>query len=199
MEKEYSAGMASHSTWFNEFREYIHLRNSGADDDDIRDMVEQENIFNASSIARGKRMYGVLKRRVNILGEEILPLFFYLDVFNQQVVNVVAIMLEQRIFQEFMIEVYAEKLLTGQLDLNQKDYREFWQKKMASTEKTNKWTEQTIKRLSRSFRQVLIDSQFIKENGNKDIIVRPVVDFRLQDWFTYSKLNMILFAVTGGN
>lgn len=191
--------MVKHPFWFNEFKEYINLKNAGVSDEEIKEMVENENIFSCSSPGRAKMQYGVLKRRVNKLKDEYLMLFPKLDVTNQQLLNIISIIKNERIFREFMEEVYAQKLITGQLDISQSDYRGYWKEKQAIIPEVAKWTEITIKRLSSAFRNYLLMAQLIRQTENGDEVIRPLIDLYLKDMLKLNNELDIIYALTGGD
>lgn len=191
--------MVKHPFWFNEFKEYIDLKNAGVLDEEIKGMVENENVFSCSSPNRAKMQYGVLKRRVNEMKVEYLILFPKLDVTNQQLLNIISIIKNERIFREFMMEVYAQKLIIGQFDISQSDYRSYWQEKQAIVPEVAKWTELTIKRLSSTFRNYLLMGQLIRQTANGDEVVRPLIDSYLKEMLKLNNDLDIIYALTGGD
>lgn len=190
--------MVKHPFWFNEFKAYINLKNAGVLDEEIKKMVENDNFFSCSSPARAKMQYGVLKRRVNKLEDEYLLLFPKLDVTNQQLLNIISIIKNERVFRDFMVEVYAQKLIMGQRDISQLDYRGYWQEKQATILEVGKWTEGTIKRLSSTFRNYLLMGQLIRQTEERDEVMRPLIDFYLMDMLKLNNEFDIIYALTGG-
>lgn len=191
--------MVKHPFWFNEFKAYIDLKNKGFSDKEIKEMVEKENVFSCSSPDRAKMQYGVLNRRVNQLGDEYLTLYPRLDVTNQQLLNVISIIKNERIFRDFMEEVYAQKLITGQTDLSQLDYRSYWQEKQATVQEVAKWKEITIKRLSSTFRNYLLMAQLIRQTEKGDEVVGPLIDPYLSDMFKLKNERDIIYIFGGGS
>lgn len=191
--------MVKHPFWFNEFKEYINLRNVGILDEEIKEMVESENVFSCSSPDRAKAQYGVLKRRINIIGNDYLILFPKLDVNSQQLLNIISIIKNERIFREFMEEVYAQTLITGQNNITQLDYRSYWQEKQATVPEVARWTEGTIKRLSSAFRNYLLMGRLIRQTDKGDEVVRPLIDLYLSDMLKLNNELDIIYILTGGD
>src|SRR5699024_12196735 len=110
---EYSAGNVSTGFWFNEFRKYNELIKEGFTDKKIREKQKEENIFLAPSVTYGSRKIGKVSQRTKALSEQLFNLFFEVDINNQKIINLLGIMMTDRLFFEYVYEVYRQNIIMG--------------------------------------------------------------------------------------
>lgn len=109
----YSAGLISQSFWFVEIKKIIKLMDDGKSEEEIKKMCINENLFGASKEYRAKRIYGYIWNRTKRLDKTLISLFCSSDLSTQKVINLIAILRSDRLFFEFMFEVYREKNILG--------------------------------------------------------------------------------------
>lgn len=177
---QYSASMVSHSFWFNEFSQYLELKEQGNNDDDIRYLAIEENLFQQQSTARALRMVQTLKRRVNVLDENYFDLFSSLDLTNQKLINLSASLQLDPLFDEFLYEVYRNELILGDAKLYSYEVEAFFSQKQVENPKVASWTEQTTRRLARTFKAFLREADLLEDQGDYDQVKRPLLDTRLE-------------------
>lgn len=177
---QYSASMITHSFWFNEFSQYLELREQGISDDDIREMSVGENYFQQQSKARSLDMVRVVKQRVDTLDDDYFDLFPSLDMANQKLVNLVASVKCNQLFDDFMYEVYRSELLLGDAKLHSYEVEAFFNQKQVDSPQIAAWTEQTVRRLSGTFKTFLREADLLENQGDYDLVKRPLLDTRLE-------------------
>ncbi|NLR09719.1 MULTISPECIES: DUF1819 family protein [Lactobacillaceae] len=176
----YSASMITHSFWFNEFSQYLALRSQGISDDDIRLMSVEENYFQQRSTARARDMVRTIKRRVSVLDEDYFDLFPSLDLANQKLINLISVLKINQLFDDFMYEVYRSELLLGDAKLHSYEVEAFFNQQQVANEQISKWTEQTIHRLAGTFKTFLREADLLEDQGDFDLVKRPLLDTRLE-------------------
>jgi len=177
---QYSASMVSHSFWFNEFSQYLELKEQGNNDDDIRYLAIEENLFQQQSTARALRMVQTLKRRVNVLDEDYFDLFSSLDLTNRKIINLSASLQLDPLFDEFLYEVYRNELILGDAKLYSYEVEAFFSQKQVENPKVASWTEQTTRRLASTFKAFLREAGLLEDQGDYDQVKRPLLDTRLE-------------------
>ena len=113
VEETYSAGLISQSFWFVEMKKVIKLIDDGKSEEEIKKMCIEENLFGAAKEYRAKRIYGYIWNRAKRLDKTLIDLFCTSDLATQKVINLIAILRSDRLFFEFMFEVYREKNIFG--------------------------------------------------------------------------------------
>lgn len=145
---KYSAGAVSKGFWFQAFKKYNELLNKGLTDEEIKIKQEKENILMAPSEDYGKKMINEVSRRTQSLPESIRSMFFKLPVSDQKILNLLGLMMTDRLFFEFMYEVYREKIIIGNLEFDNSNIRIFLNNKSEQSERVENFTSQTKKRLA---------------------------------------------------
>ena len=181
---KYSAGAVKFSFWFMEFRKEVQLLEKGKSFDDIKKLNDEENIFGASTPARAKMIYSTITARIKSLDESFYPLFVDSDVSTQKLFTMAATLAHDTLFFDFVYEVMREKLIIGNNVLTDADFSIFFKNKQEQYEEVEKFTEATIKRLSRSYKTMLFEAGIIDDNnGAKERqIIKPVLDPVLKHW-----------------
>ena len=185
--KEYSAGAVSKSFWFSEFRKYNELIHEDFTDKEIKELQKERNIFLASSYSIGIRTLNEVSRRWKILPDDFNVSFQKLSIDSQRYINLLGIIMTDRLFFEFMYEVFREKLLIKSLILEEKDFRLFFSNKSIQSDKVNSLTEQTKKRLIGTYKNYLRESNLIYDENKEIRINPPILDFDLEELFNNNK------------
>lgn len=86
-----------------------------------------------------------------------------------------------RLFFEFMYEVYREKLIIGNLQFDDSNTRVFIKNKSEQSEKVANFTPQTKKRLIGEYKTYLNMAGLLVENNNRLMIKKPILDINLEE------------------
>ena len=196
MEK-YSSGLVSESFWFIEFKKIIKLRNDGKSWDDIRDLCLNDNLLGISKEYRAKRIYGYLKNRVGVLDEGLINIFMNADLSTQKLINIIAIAKKNRLFYEFLYEVYRENVLLGAIELIDSDINIFFKNKQDQDEDIGKWTDVTFRRLRSTYMNFLTDAGLLTVSEKQRRVTPPILDIWLENYLKDNDENRILKAIRG--
>jgi len=194
---QYSATMVSQSFWFSEFKQYIDLVNDGQTASEIREQVVDRNAFQQSTAARAQDMFNTVKRRVTILDADYLELFSTLDVASQKLVNLISIMKLDRLFDEFLFEVYRDELVLGDSQLHDYEVEAFFSRKQAENAQIATWTDETIERLIRIFKTFLREAGLMSNQGNYDQVKRPLLNLSLESMLQVKDERRVLTVLLG--
>ena len=195
--KKYSSGLISQSFWFIEIKKIIKLISEGKTDEEIKKICLEENLFGTSNEYRAKRMYGYIWKRVKCLDKNILELFLKSDISTQKIINLIAILKNDRLFFEFMFEVYREKIILGSTNMENSDISIFFRNKDIQSEEIAKWTDITKKKLTCIYTNFLMDANLL--TGKDKEITPPVLDISLEQYLKLSGDEILIKAITGVN
>jgi hypothetical protein len=195
--KEYSAGAVKLSFWFAEFSKVLGLLCDGMNMSEIKIAAENENIFSAATSARSKQIYSTVSMRVNSLPDSFYTIFHKATIESKRIFNLISIMATDTLFFDFMYEVYREKLMLGDTVLADMDIRVFFHDKQEQSEKVAKWTDETIARLQKSYKAWLSDAGLIDHSIGDRKIIKPFIDYDLEELLMQNNMKPILDALTG--
>lgn len=171
---EYSAANVSKGFWFNEFRKYNELFQDGQIEKEIRQLQKDENIFLAPSESYGTKKVGEVARRTRTLPQEIIDLFFQVNLVDQKIINLLGIMMTDRLFFEYVYEVYRPNLIMGSEIFEDSDVRIFFKNKSEQSEKVNSFSESAKKRLAGAYKTYLKEANLLVEKDGQ-LLNNPII------------------------
>lgn len=197
--KAYSAGAVKYSFWFMEFRKTVELLQKGHSLSEIKQMNEEENLYGASTKARGKQIYCTVTARIRSLDPSFYPLFRESDLATQKLFALTAALEHDRLFFDFMYELVREKMILGIDELSDADIRIFFKTKQEQSEKVASYEEYTLHRLGSSYKTQLYEAGLLDGNRAKPTrrILRPILDRTLEQWLQDQHMEPMIKALTG--
>ena len=201
MEEKYNAGLMSQSFWFIEFKKIVQLYHEDNDYDEIKRQCLEENLFGAINPYRGKRMGGYLLTRLKSMDKRLIEIFVNADIATQKLINLVTVMNTNRLFFEFVYEVYRNKLLIGESSIDLKDCNIFFSQKESQNDDIASWNETTRKRLKSLFLNFLIEADLVKwtdDKKQKRAVNRVFITTELENYLKSTNISMYK-AIAGVN
>ena len=197
IQETYSAGLISQSFWFVEMKKVIKLIDDGKSEEEIKKMCIDENLFGAAKEYRAKRIYGYIWNRAKRLDKTLIDLFCTSDLATQKVINLIAILRSDRLFFEFMFEVYREKNILGIPIIEDADVNIFFKNKEIQSEDIAAWTDGTKRRLRSIYFNYLTDANLLTVVDKKKTITPPILDVALERYLEACGESVIIKAITG--
>ena len=195
--KEYSAGAVKLSFWFVEFRKVVELLNEGKKLEEIRTLAMSENLFAAPTTLRANQIYHTVTGRIKALDESFIPLFVRSDLATQKLFALIAAMVYDTLFFDFVYEVIREKMILGSNELADSDVRVFFKDKQQQNEKVAGWTDATLVRLGRCYKTMLYEAGIIDKSKTARKILRPILDPELVRWLEQNDMGIYVKALAG--
>lgn len=199
LKNDYSAGMVSRPFWFIEFKKVMVLLDQGLTYDEIKRISLEENLFGVPKIYRAKETYNTVSRRAKALDNKLIKLFCSTDLSSSKVLAMLAVIKTDRLFFEFMYEVYREKVMFGVTALEDRDMNIFLKNKQMQSEKVAAWKDCTLDKLKNSYVNYLSDSGLISRAGSVKNITPPVLDIAVEQYLLDHDMKQYLSALTGVN
>ena len=194
---KYSTGLTSSSFWFIESRKVAELILDDYSREEILDLALEENIFQVETEKRVKDIGNIIFRRFNSFSEDLLEYFLRTDINSAKVFVLISILKDDKLFFEFMYEVFREHIILGDFTLRPKDYDKFFDEKSYQSEEITGWSEETIERLKGIFKTMLSEAGVLESYGEDRQILVPFVDLRLKNMLIENGLGPYYYAITG--
>lgn len=194
---QYSAGIMAQSFWFSEFKQFLKLKYEKYQEDDIKRMIVEENLFGAPNEYRAKRMYGYMSKRVAEIENELMQIFFLSDLGTQKIINLISVVRQNKLFFDFLYEVYREKIIIGERILALSDARTFFNLKETQDEGIASWTEATKRRVQSAYFNFMTEANLLINDGQNRIITPPLLDIVLERYLQKNGEAAIVKAITG--
>lgn len=195
--KEYSAGAVKHLFWFMEFRKVVQLLNGGSTIEELKTLNKEQNLFGCPTTERAAQIFNVVAARIQSLDNSFYSVFLTGDLATQKLFALVAAMAYDTLLFDLIYEVVREKMIVGSNELNDSDIRIFFHTKQEQNEKAAKWTDQTIGKLSTSYKSMLYEAGLTNKAKNIRLIYRPILEREMEQWLERHGLSVMIKALTG--
>lgn len=195
--REYSAGIVSKGFWFLEFKKYLELLKNGNNENEIKKMQDEENIFSAPSKDYGKRIISEINKRIKVLPKEIKELFFESDTGTQKVINLLSIMGTDKLFFEYVYNSYRNELLLGTKEYNPGIVMKFLKEKAEQNEEVAKFSETTLKRMQGTYGNYLKEAGLLEEKNKEILYGKVYLDYELEKLLMENNMEVYIKTLKG--
>ncbi len=197
-ELQYKSTIKSMSFFFLETKKASNLVLQGFKEDEIKKAAVEDNIFQVKTEDRKKAVASITLKRINVLDEHLLQRLVHGDVETGKLIVLYAIMKTDRLFFEFMNEVFREKLIIKDYIIADKDYNLFFDRKKEQSERVGSWADSTFNKLKQVYNRILFEAGLIKINKDRKII-KPFLEQSLIDHLKRKDEEIIIKILLGLN
>jgi len=176
----YSTTIKSRPFLFNEEKKVINLYFKGFNPDNIKEKIIDEDIFKYNSKNRKKEIASTTLKRLDVLDEFLVNEFMQSSLAEQKFIVLYTIIKTDRLFFEFMIEVFREKYLVNDFELKDYDFESFFSEKAIQSERVANWQDYTYYKLKQVYIRILFEAGLINNQEDRKII-RPIVAKEITD------------------
>ena len=192
----YSAGMVSQVFAFVETKQTAELMAAGMSKDEIKDKVIGENLYQLRNETRLRRTFNYVYNRLSSLPDGAVELLVKVDNENAKLLTLIAIMNTDRLFFEFVYEVYRCKVILGEKTIEVRDINGFFDDKAAQSEEVAGWSEAGIQKLKNCYMKNLADAGLI-ESTKARVIRHALVNYRIEELLHSNGMDAYINAVKG--
>ncbi len=172
---EYKSTIKSRPFLFKETKKAAYLINKGFKDFEIKDKAKNDNIFQVNTEARRSEIASIVLQRLKAIDDFFIEKIVNGEIGTSKQVVIYAIMKTDRLFFEFMYEVFREKMLLRDFTLQDKDFNIFFERKKEQSERVASWTDYTFYKLKQVYIRILFEAGFIKDQKKDREIVKPII------------------------
>lgn len=176
----YSAKIEKAPFTFSELKKAAALALQGFDQEKIKEIAVRDNIFQATSEDRKKELTRMVLKRMQALDEYLLVQLAQGGAATGKLIVLYAIMKTDRLFFEFMNEVFKEKLIIRDYTLADQDFHHFFARKKEQSQRVAAWREYTFYKVRQVYIRALFEAGLVKNTKTREI-VRPLLDQSLID------------------
>lgn len=194
---QYSAGIMSESSWFLEFKKLVQLKESGATDEEIKKTCIEENLFGMTTENRIRRSAGYLLSRIGTMDGQLIKIFCVSDLATQKIINFITILRGDRLFYEFVNEVYREKTILGFDTIEKSDVNAFFRGKAEGSEAFSTWKDTTYRKVRCCYLNFMADANLLSKDRSTYHITPPVLDSSIERYLIGNGEAHMLKAITG--
>lgn len=194
---EYKSTIKSRPYLYKETKKAASLVNKGLEIKELKNESLKNNIFQVETETRMKELASIIGTRLKGLDSYLIEKIESSNIETSKIIVLYAILKNDRLFFEFMNEVYREKILLKDLYIRDKDFGVFFQNKREQSDKVNSWSQYTFKKLKQVYIRILYESGLIaNQKGDREIKV-PIIDNEIKDYIYKIGDKVYINAVLG--
>ena len=122
-------------------------------------------------------------KRLSTIGKPLVEIIAHGRDDEAKLIAFLALMKADRLFFEYMREVYSDRFHAGFDEISDKDFLDFIERKAQSSETVAKWSTSNIVNIRGKIKSTLCDAGMAKKNGDVLLIQRPIVDDKFRKLF----------------
>lgn len=195
---EYSIGLTGEPFLYYETKIIAKMIYEGDNPDDLRQRNIKENLMQHKAVGSLSRVNSPVFRRLAVLDKNLLEEFVNSDIDTSKFILLYAIMKTDRLVNEFISEVYKEKLLLKKEYIEKYEFDTFYEEKMLYSEKLKNASESSRHKIRQVMFKILVDSGLLKKENDKFKVVRPLLKQRFIDIIEARGDKEYISALKGG-
>ncbi len=173
---EYKSTIKARAFLYLEFKKAASLYLQGFSANEIKQKALRENIFLLNSENRIKEIASTITERIKVLDEYLLTKITKGNLETSKQLALYAVLKTDRLFFEFMQEVYREKYLLKDYIITNKDFSLFFQRKAEQSRRVASWRDYTFYKLQQIYKKILIEAGLAGKNKRNIEITRPIME-----------------------
>lgn len=173
---QYTSILKARPFLYLELKKAISLKIQGFSELNIKNKSLEENIFSVNTETRKKEIASAVINRIQVLDDYILDKIVNGSLQTSKQLTIYSILKTDRLFFEFMKEVYREKILLKDYSIDDKDFNIFFRRKAEQSEKVASWQDYTYYKLKQVYKRILSEAGFIKNTKNEVKIIPQIIE-----------------------
>ncbi|HAJ70157.1 MAG: DUF1819 family protein [Alkalibacterium gilvum] len=197
MTKKYLTTLNTRPFLYRETKLIAELIDQGMSDEEIKEKVIDENIFQVKSVDRRKRFYSEIKKRLDELDEYLLEKLLNSDTSTSKAISLYAIIKKDTLFYEWMREVVWDKILTLDYNLTKYDTEKFFLNKEEQSKQIASWKRITKEYLIDAYHQTLVEAELAVRKDSDLLLHLPIISSQVEQYLRSEKEKHIVEVLLG--
>ena len=194
---DYSAGIMSHSFWYLETKNTAEYLAEDISKKELMELSLTENIYQVDSERRARELVNVCSRRLKVFDKDLLKYLSTCDQNSGKLLVFISVLTDDKLFFEFMHEVFREHILLGNFTIKNSDLDIFFMNKLNQSEVIENRKDTTLCKGKAKYKIYLIVSGLLQQEDAAYKIILPFIDYRLKELIIQNNLTPYLNAITG--
>ncbi len=165
---------------------------------ELREEVINQNIFQVKSESRKRELASIILSRLGMLDEYLTRCIVEGDVETSKTVVLYTIVRTDRLFYEFMHEVFSEKLAFQDPVITDSDFNTFFESKRQQSEKIASWKEYTFYKLKQVYIRILFEAGLLLNQKDDRKVVMPIINPDIIDHIKNHDDPRFIHVIAGG-
>ncbi|SDJ77949.1 DUF1819 family protein [Salimicrobium halophilum] len=179
--QKYKSTIKSRPFLYIETKKLSELLIQGMNEVELKNKVINENIFQVRSEDRKCEIASTILTRLNAVDDYLIEKIVQSDIETSKLIVLYAIMKTDRLFCEFMNEVFSEKIALLDLKLIDRDFNLFFVGKKEQSETVANWRDYTFYKLKQVYIRILCEAGLLKKQKGEREIIQPMLDIEVKE------------------
>ncbi|MCG9969220.1 DUF1819 family protein [Pelotomaculum terephthalicicum JT] len=179
LELPYTSSIKDMPFMFSDMRRTAQLLCEGKTREEIIELSMTANIY---QLEKEKRRRDLPLRMLKRLGTLDMPLVSIVANGRDEdakLIAFLALIKSDRLFFEFMREIYSDKFLSGQTEIDDKEFLTFIERKAQNDDTVAGWTPNNLVRIRNTYKNILCEAGLAKKDKDALIILKPVCNRKI--------------------
>lgn len=172
-ELQYSSAIKDLPFLYLETRKTALFLMEGKTHEEIVQLSVSENIYQLEKEKRRKELPQKILKRLDSLNRDLIHIIAFGNNDDAKLVTFLSIIKTDRLFFEFMEEVYFEKYISKQYSVVERDFVYYFNLKTAQNERVAGWQKTNLEKVKRTYIRILIEAGFAKQIPDGFEIKKP--------------------------
>ncbi len=179
--QKYTSVLKSRPFLYLELKKAGQLKIQGFTDEDLMKKAVEENIFTVNSEARKREIASTVINRLREIDDFVLDKVVNGSLQTSKQLVIYSILKTDRLFFEFLQEVYREKLMLKDYIFTDKDFNIFFRRKSEQSEQIAEWKDYTFYKLKQVYKRILSEAGFIKISKQEVRLLPQIIEIEIVD------------------
>jgi len=175
-ELPYTSSIKDMPLMFPDMKRTALLLCEGKSRDEIVRLSVEKNIYQLDKVKRRRDVPLRMIKRLSTLGMPLIEVIANGHFNDAKLIAFLALMKADRLLFEYMYEVYADKSHTGAVEMSDRDFAEFIERKAQSSDTVAKWSANNLSDIRGKIKNALCDAGLAKRIGGNLLIKKPIID-----------------------
>jgi hypothetical protein len=168
----------------------------GLSREEVKEKVQTENLYQLKNQDRLRKTFNYVYRRLSSLPVGAIELLVHSDTENARLLTMIGIMNTDRLFFEFVYEVYRGKVILGEKTIEDRDMNVFFDEKAAQSEIVAGWSEAGVKKLKNCYLKNLEEAGLLESTRTRTIR-HALVNYRIEELLEKNGMGAYISAIKG--
>lgn len=168
-EHKYKGALTREQFLFKEMRITAMVLSEIEDDDAAFQKIVDENLYQYPTEKTIKSIAKACMRRLRLLSDKLIDIVAYGSVYDAKQICLYAIMKDNKLVWDFMINFIGEKYRTQDFNFSTKDMNVFFTNLQDKNEVVASWSDATIYKIKTVLKNILIENGYLDDKKSEEL------------------------------
>ncbi len=170
----YTSSIKDMPLMFMEAKRTALLLRDGKSAEEIVRLSVEENIYQLNTVKRRRDVPLRMIKRLSAIGDAGIDALAHRSDSDARLIAFFALLKADRLLFEYMTEVYMDRFHAGHMEITDKDFADFIERKAQNSETVAKWSVANLVNIRGKIKSALCEAGLAKRSGGVLLIQRPI-------------------------